>query len=246
MHGDLHLAHQRFIRLGRVHHRFHRQVLGIQQRVVLRLPVVRVNGLLEVTLAIEQADADESQPHVAGGFGVVAGQHAQPAGGDGQRLMETEFGGEIGDRILAQRRSVLVRPGGFLVHVGVEGQQDLQHAPGEVRVLQPDAQFVIGDLVQNGHRVVIEVLPAARGQLLKYLLRLLVPGPPEIPRQPVQAGRQLRQFFASQRFLRHSNSIRSRFPPVGAYGTKPPPTSQINFLFRRFAISSGNANQHHA
>ena len=39
---------------------------------------------------------------VAGGFRVVPRQHAQAAGGDGQRLVKAEFGGEIGDRVRAQ------------------------------------------------------------------------------------------------------------------------------------------------
>ena len=32
---------------------------------------------------------------------------------------------------------------------------------GKIRVLQMHAQFVVGDFVQNGDRVVVEALPAA-------------------------------------------------------------------------------------
>jgi len=63
------------------------------------------------------------------------------------------------------------------VHVSVERAQNLAHAAAQVGPLKPGAQFVIGHLVQDGHRVVVKVLPAARPKARKKLLRLLVPGP---------------------------------------------------------------------
>ena len=91
MHVDLDLAHQGLVLLGGVHHRFDRQVFRIQQRVILRLPVVRIEGLLEIAFAIEEADADEAQAEIAGGLGVVSGQNPEAAGRDGQRFMKAEL-----------------------------------------------------------------------------------------------------------------------------------------------------------
>ena len=90
-----------------IQHRFERHVLRVNRIVKFRLPVVRVNRLLEITFAVKQTDADKTEAEVAGGFRVVAGQNAQAAGGNGQRFVKTEFRGKIGDRILMQLGRVL-------------------------------------------------------------------------------------------------------------------------------------------
>ena len=61
------------------------------------LLAVAGDALAEVALGIEKADADEGQAEVAGLFAVVAGEDAQAAGVDGQRLVEAELGAEVGD-----------------------------------------------------------------------------------------------------------------------------------------------------
>ncbi len=60
-----------------------------------------VDALAEVALRIEKADADERQAQVAGLFAVVTGEDAEAAGIDGQRLVEAEFSGEVGDGFVA-------------------------------------------------------------------------------------------------------------------------------------------------
>ena len=55
---------------------------------------------MEVALAVEEADADEGQPEVAGRLAVVAGQDAEAAGIDGQAFVEAELGAEVGDQIV--------------------------------------------------------------------------------------------------------------------------------------------------
>ena len=77
-------------------------------------------GLLKITFAVKQADADEAEAEVAGGFRVVAGQDAEAAGGNGQRFVKAELGGKIGDGILVQLRRVFVSPGVLLVQVRLE------------------------------------------------------------------------------------------------------------------------------
>ena len=51
---------------------------------------------------------------------MVAGEDAEAAGGDGQRLVEAELGGEIRGGILVQLRRVRVAPGLRVVEVAVE------------------------------------------------------------------------------------------------------------------------------
>ena len=53
---------------------------------------------MEVALRIHEADADERHAEVAGFLTVVAGEHAEAARIDRQRLMEGELRREIGQR----------------------------------------------------------------------------------------------------------------------------------------------------
>src|SRR5437762_5925341 len=69
-----------------VEHRLDRKIAGVEQRVVVDLPVVVVESLLEIPFAIKNADANEAKPKVACGFSVVASEDAEAAGRDGQRL----------------------------------------------------------------------------------------------------------------------------------------------------------------
>ena len=58
---------------------------------------------MEVALRIHEADADERDAEIARFLAVVAGEHAEAAGVDRQRLMQREFGGEVGDRAVRFR-----------------------------------------------------------------------------------------------------------------------------------------------
>ena len=152
-----------------------------------------VDRLLEVTLAIEETDANEAEAEIAGGLRVVARQDAEAAGGDRQRLVKPKLGCEVGDGMLQQRRSILSAPGVDLVQVTDEGLQDVAHALGEFRILQTHAQFVVGNFVQDCDGVVIQVLPAARRKVLENLLCFLVPGPPKIASEAIEAHDQVGQ-----------------------------------------------------
>ena len=198
----------------RVQHRFERHVPRINLIVKLRLPVVRVNRLLEITLVVKQADADEAEAEVARGFRVVAGEDAEAARRNRQRLVKAELGGKIGDRIVLQLRRVLVSPGVFFVEIRLETVQHGAGARLKARLLQMHAQFVIRHLAQNGHGVVKQVLPGARRQFLKQILRFLVPRPPQIMREPVQARDQLVQFRARQRFSCHTSFTKALTVPM--------------------------------
>ena len=83
-----------------------RQAGQVVVGVVVLLVAVGVDGLAEVALAVEQPDADGRQRHVAGRLHVVAGQHAEAARVDPERLVEAVLGAEVGDRAAsAGRRS---------------------------------------------------------------------------------------------------------------------------------------------
>ena len=66
---------------------------------------------MEVALRIHEADADERHAEVAGFLAVIAGEHAEAAGVDRQRLVQRELGGEIGDRWPLRVRDTVLPPG---------------------------------------------------------------------------------------------------------------------------------------
>ncbi len=105
--------------------------------VVVLLVAVGIDGLAEVTLAIQQADPDRRQGHVAGGLHVVAGEDTQAARVDAERLVEPVLGAEIGDRpgqpvgVLALEPVV-----GAVGHVRVELVEDVVVLGQELRVVE--------------------------------------------------------------------------------------------------------------
>src|ERR1044071_1644619 len=126
---------------------------------------------------------------------MIAGQHAETAGCDGQSLVETELGGKIGYRILQQTWSMLLTPCPWAIHVSVKRSQYVPDALGKVLVLKPHPQFVIRDFAENCDRIVVKILPATRRQFLKNILRFLIPGPPKILGQLVQTLGQFSKLF---------------------------------------------------
>ena len=87
-----------------------RQAVEVVVGVGVLLVAVGVDRLAEVALAVEQPDADERQGHVAGRLHVVAGQDAEPARVDPERLVEPVLGAEVGDRAVERGRVLAVEP----------------------------------------------------------------------------------------------------------------------------------------
>ncbi len=71
---------------------------AVDVEVVLVLSPVEVQPLLEVSLVVIEPDADERDAEVRGALDVIAGENSEPARVDRQRLVESELGGEVGDR----------------------------------------------------------------------------------------------------------------------------------------------------
>ena len=103
-----------------------RQAAQVVVGVSVLLVAVGIDLLAEVTLAIEQPDPDERQGHVAGGFHMIAGQDAQSARVDPDRLVEAIFGAEVGDRSGELGAVLAPEPvTGAIGHVLVEVGQDI-------------------------------------------------------------------------------------------------------------------------
>ena len=84
----------------------HRQVLDLRVEILLVLPAVDVEMLLEIALVVEQPDGHQRHAQPAGALDVVAGKHAQAAGIDGHRLVDAELQREIGHRLRAEHAGV--------------------------------------------------------------------------------------------------------------------------------------------
>jgi len=81
-----------------IEHAADRQPMEVVIRVAVLLVAVGVDRLAEIAVAIEEADSDQRQRHVAGGLHVIAREDAEAAGVDAERFVEAVFGAEVGDR----------------------------------------------------------------------------------------------------------------------------------------------------
>ena len=89
----------------------HRQRAVVDVDVVLVLPALAIEPLPEVALVVIEADADQRHAEVRRALDVVAGEDAEAARVDRQRLVEAELGGEVGDRPRPEHAGVARAPG---------------------------------------------------------------------------------------------------------------------------------------
>ena len=78
-----------------VAHRRHRHFGVLLWRVVVYLVAVQRDRLLEIAVAVQQADAQHVHVAIAGFFEVVAGEYAQAAGVQAHRSVQPKFHAEI-------------------------------------------------------------------------------------------------------------------------------------------------------
>jgi hypothetical protein len=88
----------------RIEHRNNREGVEVVGGIALLLPAVGVQHLAEIALLVEQADGDQRQVAIAGRFQVIAGEHAQTAGVDGETLRKAVLGREVGDQFAVGAR----------------------------------------------------------------------------------------------------------------------------------------------
>ena len=69
-----------------------RDVGPVQTLVHFLLPAVLRDRLMEVPLRVHETDAHQRHAEIAGLLAVIAREHAQTTGVDGQRLMNRELG----------------------------------------------------------------------------------------------------------------------------------------------------------
>ena len=134
-------------------HRQHRQPREVVVRVGVLLEAVGVHGLAEVARAVEQPHADERDAEVARRLAVVAGQDAEAARVDPERLVDPELHREVGDR--AGERGALLRVPARAAAVVVEGLDDVAVELDELRVGEQPHPLLRLDVDQQLDRVVV-------------------------------------------------------------------------------------------
>ena len=185
----------------RVENRGNRQVVEVGIVVDRLLLTVAIQRLLEIALAIEQADADEGQAHVAGRLAVVAGKDAEAAGVDRQAFVETEFGAEVGDQVvLLERVPMHVRHARHLV-VGVVGRQDAVQGAEENRRFGNRFQFFLVGALEEGLGIVIARPPQRRREADEQAARRTVPAVPQVVGEFLETGEPFRDLRIDFEFV---------------------------------------------
>ena len=100
-----------------------RQLSGVVIRIKSLLRSVLVNHLTKIALLVEQPHTDHRHAQVAGGFELITGHVAQPAGIDWQRFAQHVFHAEIRDTLQGRLRMVLLKPRGRLRRLTLGSQQ---------------------------------------------------------------------------------------------------------------------------
>ena len=146
--------------------RAERQAARVVVGVGVLLVAVGVDGLAEVAVAIEQADADERQRHVRGGLAVVAGEHAQAARVDAQRLVEAELGAEVGDGPVELVAVVALEPVAAAVRPCTRRSAASRVVYSTMKSASSRMARPVALGLEDGHRVAV-ALPRRRSMRLK-------------------------------------------------------------------------------
>ena len=169
-----------------------RQLVGVEDGVALLLPAVAVERLLEVAVAVEQADADERDAEVGGRLEVVAGEDAEPAGVLRQHRGDAELGREVRDRagrVGAGLAGVPAVLGEVALEVRVRGVE----AGAEVGVVDQRVEPLAADGAEEPDRVAGHVAPDLRVDAREHVLRRGVPRPAQVAGQDGQGSQRLGQ-----------------------------------------------------
>ncbi len=161
-------------------HRLRGQLGRGDRLVEILLPAAPVEPLVDVALVVEEADADDRRSQVAHALQMVAGEDAQAARVDGQRLVKAELGGEVGNRPGEDRPGVDETPAFTAGKIAPQPPVRLVDAGLYLQVLNPLIDLFRGNPTQQRHRVVVDGAPDLRLQLAEDGADVGLPGPPQI------------------------------------------------------------------
>jgi len=156
-----------------------RKIVEVVVGVGLLLPPVGVQVLAEVSLLVEQADADERDAQLARRLEVVARENAEASGVDRQAFRQAELHGEVGDpggRVGAVTGAEPGLPAQVVVQLVIGAAQLGQEAfvPGR------QDELLLPDRSQHPHGIVVRIVPEIRVELAEELDGIVVPRPVEV------------------------------------------------------------------
>ena len=164
-----------------------REVLGDDLRPVLVLEARAVDALLEVALAVEEADADDGQGEVARLLEDVPRERSQAAGVDRERRMDAELRADEGDRAV-ETLDMRVRPGAIVL----EHLRQPRDALTDRDVTGGGLGRVRQEVLELAHRVAAVELPREWVERAEELGAVGVPRPAVVERDP-RERRELRR-----------------------------------------------------
>ena len=202
-----------------------RQPVGVQDGVGLLLPAVARERLPEVAGAVEQPDADDRHTEVGRRLQVVTGEDAQPAGVLRQHLGDAELGREVGDRPWRVGTERLVPPvAGEVLLEAVGDPPQVTHEVGIVGQLGPALR---GHLTEEPDGILADLVPERPVDPGEEVLRLGVPGPPQVGHDGRQRLQGLGQDGADGE---SSDRSHSRHPRASSPVVENPPAGYISII----------------
>ena len=148
------------------------EILEVLSLVLCYLLSVGGNLLVEVAVAVEEADAHHIGTEVTRLLDVVTGEDAETAGVDLQDIGDAILHTEVGDR----GEVVPLR----LIHIGPEAAVDLREPLEEVLILCQLCDTTLREGVEDVDRIPLGVVPDHRVEIPEEKTSRCIPHPPEI------------------------------------------------------------------
>ena len=165
----------------------HGQHLGIGFDPVLLLPSCPIDALVQVSPAIEQADADERQPLIGRLLQQITGEHPEPSRVHRQRPVHAELGAQERDRPTTE-----VRPG-RASKVGIEHLGDHVDTGEVLAVGCGLKQRTLGQVSEEANGILTAQREAVGPELPEELSAARCPRPAVVVGDPSQGVQRLRQ-----------------------------------------------------
>src|SRR5262249_31315469 len=152
---------------------------------------VLLEPLAQVAFAVEEADGDEREAEVGGALQVIAGEDAEAARVDRQRLVDPELGAEVRDRPARAREGIsdgsrLSRQRARLAEgplARLDRALEALHVAGPERGRRDALR---SEVAEERRGVAADDLPEVGVELGEELARLGLPGPREVVREPAE------------------------------------------------------------
>src|ERR1700693_1875796 len=144
------------------------------------LPASGIEVLAKISFLVEQANGDERESQIAGGFEVIAGEYAQASGKDGKAFGDAKFERKIGDEHVGDVAVFALEPGALAGEIGVEAFRDTVEMGEEGIVEGSGFEDGLFDAAEESHRIAAHSFPQIAIETAEKINSGMIPGPAEI------------------------------------------------------------------